>query len=277
MAPLKFEDNIQDKLEERTIKPSNNSWEKLEQQLDSSHHKNSRKKYWWLGVAASIVGFMITTTMLVTTNDSEFIDVKIVDINEEIIKKEIPVDKTPTKIVEEESVPNIDNQNLKKVTSPTSVVVVENDKKEKNRKETIKKEEQIVFKGIQENSFNTPENRVLDAIASRVDTINSIEKKDKLLEIDATVIDSKIAGVMSKVQELERDNGIVADADIDALLRKAQSEITTQQILKSNKVDVSALLLDVERELDESFKNRVYESLKAVFDKLKTAVAERDN
>ena len=220
---------------------------------------------------------MITTTMLVTTNDSEFIDVKIVDINEEIIKKEIPVDKTPTKIVEEESVPNIDNQNLKKVTSPTSVVVVENDKKEKNRKETIKKEEQIVFKGIQENSFNTPENRVLDAIASRVDTINSIEKKDKLLEIDATVIDSKIAGVMSKVQELERDNGIVADADIDALLRKAQSEITTQQILKSNKVDVSALLLDVERELDESFKNRVYEALKAGFDKLKTAVAERDN
>ena len=34
MAPIKFEENLRDKLEERSLQPSANSWSKLSDRLD---------------------------------------------------------------------------------------------------------------------------------------------------------------------------------------------------------------------------------------------------
>ena len=97
------------------------------------------------------------------------------------------------------------------------------------------------------------------------------------MELDKGVIDNKISDIVAQVEQLEQKNKVVTDEEIEALLLKAQHEITTQQILQSNTVNASALLLDVESELDESFKDRVFEALKTGFEKLKTTVAERDN
>ncbi len=78
-----------DNLEERTIRPSNGSWEKLEEELDDQLGQKKAKKYWWLGIAASIVGFLITTTFFVNSpKENKSFNTEFVDANKIIEKKE---------------------------------------------------------------------------------------------------------------------------------------------------------------------------------------------
>lgn len=279
MAPLKFEDSIKDKLEQRTIQPSSGSWDKLEEQLGQKKAKNRQ----WLAIAASIVGFLVITTVFITNNkDVKSSDVELVDIDKEIIIEDQSTDFV--EISTEKSKSEIKKIQDTEEDLALPVVIAKNDKKENNKKENNKLRNSIAKENIQADNNRTSiqedvfKENVIEAIAVQAETIeNEIVKEDKLLQVTTEVIDSKIASVIEKVKELEKNKGIVTDAEVEALLRNAQLEITTQQILKSNSVSASALLLDVESELDESFKDRVFEALKTGFEKLKTTVAERDN
>ncbi|WP_299214952.1 hypothetical protein [uncultured Aquimarina sp.] len=279
MAPLKFEDSIKEKLEQRTIQPSNGSWDKLEEQLG----QKKVKKYQWFGIAASIVGFLVITTVFITYNkDAKSSDVELVDIDKEIIKKDQSTDFV--EITTQESKSKIKKNQDTEEGLTSSVVIVKNDKKESDKTENDKLRNSIAKEDIQVDNSKTSiqedvfKENTSEAVVVQTETINNeIVKEDKLLQVTTEVIDSKIASVIEKVKELEKNKGIVTDAEVEALLRNAQIEITTQQILKSNTVSASALLLDVESELDESFKDRVFEALKTGFEKLKTTVAERDN
>ena len=42
MAPIKFEEQLKDKLEKRTMSPSAESWAKLSDRLDAEDQKNKR-------------------------------------------------------------------------------------------------------------------------------------------------------------------------------------------------------------------------------------------
>ena len=44
MAPIDFENNIKDKLDERMLKPSTDAWGKLSERLDNQDKKNNKKK-----------------------------------------------------------------------------------------------------------------------------------------------------------------------------------------------------------------------------------------
>ena len=59
MAPIKFEEDIRDKLAERRIEPSLGSWDKLSAQLDQD--SKGRPKFWWLAVAASFLELVKST------------------------------------------------------------------------------------------------------------------------------------------------------------------------------------------------------------------------
>ena len=82
---------------------------------------------------------------------------------------------------------------------------------------------------------------------------------------------------MAKVKELEKNNIAVSEDEIDQLLMQAQHEITTEKMLESGAISASTLLQEVEQELDETFKQRVFDALKSGFQKVKTAVVQRKN
>ncbi|MBQ4803027.1 hypothetical protein J8L88_09230 [Aquimarina sp. MMG015] len=280
MAPLKFEDSIREKLEQRSIRPSHGSWDKLEDKLDNQLGQKKIKKYWWVGIAASFVGLLIVTTFLIRSNNKikpsnpQFVNVTEEDFNQDMLK-----DAVVEEIIEPEQVSNIIENKQETKKEVTEIVVADLNKEETKRTEkheNVKKEtpksDQIV---IPENMFDEKTN---EAITLRTDTIDSkLTEESNSLDITTELIESKVSSLVAQIKELEKNNKKVTDQEIEALLRKAQLEITTQQILKSNTVSASALLLDVESELDESFKNRVFEALKTGFEKLKTTVAERDN
>ncbi|WP_298541497.1 hypothetical protein [uncultured Aquimarina sp.] len=279
MAPLKFEDSIKEKLEKRIIQPSNGSWDKLEQQLGQKKVKN----YQWFGIAASIVGVLIISTVFITYNkDIKPSDVELVDIDREVIKDDKSTDFVEIMTKESKSEIKKDQSIDENLTLP--VVIAKKEEKEIDKKENEKLRNSIAKEDVKANNSKASiqedvfKENTSEAIVMESEIIkNEITKGDKTLQVTAEVIDSKIASVAEKVKELEKNKGIVTDAEIEVLLRNAQQEITTQQILKSNTVSASALLLDVESELDESFKDRVFEALKTGFEKLKTTVAERDN
>ena len=59
MAPIKFEEQLKEKLEKRTIQPSPEAWKKLSVRLDDQGNNKNHRGYWWLGIAASITGIIL--------------------------------------------------------------------------------------------------------------------------------------------------------------------------------------------------------------------------
>lgn len=90
--------------------------------------------------------------------------------------------------------------------------------------------------------------------------------------------EQKIQEVVAEIQQLKDNNSHVSDSEIDALLIEAQKEINLNK-LYNNKglVDATLLLQEVEADLDQSFRSKVFEALKDGFGTVKSAVANRNN
>ena len=89
MAPVKFEENIKDKLEKRSLNSSVNAWTNLEKRLDTQDKKQKGKIFWWFGIAASIISVLLITQQFISTNFNNEQQVPvIVDMNkiESVIK-----------------------------------------------------------------------------------------------------------------------------------------------------------------------------------------------
>ena len=245
MEPNKFEKHIKNRLQEREIKPSDDAWSRISDQLNTP--KKSRKNdFFWYGIAAGFIGIVIVSVLFFRSQEHT---VEIVETEEKISKdKQITLDP-------------ISKKSEDYSTQTEEAVVVSSD-------ENIKTIEEPV-------DLNTNET----GIATAVVTEESFTTIDKTVDQDSEkLIDSKIAEVIAQVASLESDNKTVTDAEVDSLLRKAQKEILTEKLFqKEGKVDAMALLTEVEGELDQSFRDQIFNKLKAGFVKVRTAVADRNN
>lgn len=239
MEQNKFEKNIKESLENRTIVPSNDAWNKLVNKLDSEPEKSKFPTIYW--VAASVV-ILMTISLLVFNKSSEAAP-QVVETNVE--NKEIKNDVT----IKTESV----RQNKE-------VLVVEIDEK---KELVIKKQPDLI-----DNKENV-------LVKNKIDT-NTIKNKIERREIQVlTFEEKKINEVVDLIQtiQLERET---TDKEVDSLLAQAQREIDSQKIFNKTygKVDAMALLTDVESELDKSFKDKVLDILK---DKVIQVVESKEN
>ena len=83
--------------------------------------------------------------------------------------------------------------------------------------------------------------------------------------------------VVAQVELMETAQQDVSDAEVDSLLRAAQRQILTVKLFsESGSVDAMSLLAEVEDELDESFRDQIFDALKTGYLKLRTAVADRN-
>ncbi|PKV49664.1 hypothetical protein ATE84_1698 [Aquimarina sp. MAR_2010_214] len=275
MAPLKFEEKMKEKLEQRPIKPSSDSWERLTTQLDSARkQKKESKKIQWYSIAAIFVGVLILTSILVNQNPvSEQDNTQFVDNNNEVIKKEstevVENKETEQKVIEKSDSKAFEENPISNNIVTSSLKKEKESLKKKNvPSELIMHEDKTAKKVLGNRNYDTE-------LVENHKNANTI--KNKILPVDSLIIEDKVAGVVAQIQELQKNNTQVTDDEINRLLLEAQREISVEKILKSTTVSASNLLQDVEAELDETFKQRVYEALKTGFQKVKTAVVERDN
>ena len=258
MAPIKLEENIREKLQEREIQPSNEAWAKLEGQLEDEKGGN---KFMWYAIAASFIGIIIVASF-VFNNDAK-------DLNKTLVKEDA-VEKVKT----EETKEVVDNtkEEIVPINTEEGVATEKPVKRTTESTEaTLKKTEKQVQ---QQNGQKT------EALAK---TETDPNKDSQLQEINSDILINKsfetnqVEKVVAEVKALKDKNQNVNIDEIDALLKNAQREIRTQRILNNKQVDAMALLDDVEFEMEQGFREKVFMALGEGFDKLKTAVAERNN
>ena len=106
-----------------------------------------------------------------------------------------------------------------------------------------------------------------------------VTKKTVLQQKVLTFEEQKITEVVAKVEELKSKNQEVTDEVIDALLLEAQKEIRFNKSYNNSTgiVDANILLEEVETDLDQSFRSKVFDAIKASFGTVKTVIAQRNN
>lgn len=265
MAPIKFEEQLKEKLEKRSLQPSKDAWNKLSDRLDEVEGRQGYKGFWWLGIAAAIVGVLFAITFVFKSN-TDIVEPTIVDTekenvidteaieNKEVLKENSPqVAEQKDKVEPENTQLNHNKTQIDKAPLKTLV---------NKKQDALVKEKEAEITAIAE--VNTKD-------AAKQDS----EKKADVLSFE----DQKVKDVVAQIQQLQKDKKEVTAEEIDALLVAAQKEITMQKLYDeaTNKVDANALLQSVEDDLEQSFRAKVFEAIKSGYESVKTAVAERNN
>ncbi|MGJ8667306.1 MAG: hypothetical protein ACSHW7_13130 [Patiriisocius sp.] len=291
MERIKFEENSREKFEERELQPSAGAWNKLEGMLNEAQPKKKKGGFPWLAVAASFIGFVIIASIYFNQNDSEDSLVN-EDTPSEILKTEN--NKSPFKTVEEinkenEAVANTETENeaMENGTDElkNSAKTTQNDKdriatsdvnKNTNPSQKTQQGKSSVLKTIN----NTPYNNAGQISAVPNDKGNAItgENKEGMSKISETSI-SKVDEVVAQIKDAQNKNGTVTEAEINTLLASAQQDLKLQNLLDINtgKVDAMALLGEVEMEMEQSFRDKVFYALGEGFEQLRTSISDRNN
>lgn len=244
MAPNKFEKHIKKQLKEREISPSKEAWNKLSKQLDESGG-HEKKSYFWYAIAASVIGLLLVSVFYLNWIESplnssiQVVETPVVEDQEEETKKEFKELEKPIEVVTYEAleVPKVKSEVIEIATIPDSSKMV-------TSLEGVKPEEEVL--ALNENAEE--------------------------------IIRTKVMEVIAQVDLLEETKNDLTEAEVDSLLRMAQKEILTEKLFNGDRsVDAMALLTEVEDELDKSFRDQIFESLKTGFLKVRTAVADRNN
>lgn len=239
----KLEKHIEKTLKKRRIVPSAQAWDKISGQIQAPE-KQKENKWPMYAVAASFIGILLVSIFFFRNE------------NPSVNSPQVVVDENP----QEESIkPNDDNlvpleleQNQTKVT-----------------------ESEIEKKPIKNsNPIEIASTTSKESISERA---NDQPLKDAVLKSPVGLIAQKVNEVVAQVTLLENSNNEVSNAEVDSLLRAAQRQILSDKIFKSDRVDAMALLTEVEDELDESFRDQIFDALKDGYVKLRTAVADRNN
>ncbi|RUA12189.1 MAG: hypothetical protein DSY83_15160, partial [Flavobacteriia bacterium] len=228
------------------IAPSSGAWDKIASQLDAAPKKKGRK--WQVyAMAASFVGILLLSLLFVDKGES-----------------------IPEIQVVEEKVDTIDMES--KTQSP---------QQELTKTFPVQEETKVANSDLEPMTEENPkgfadELPISQPVLAQEET-KQVEQ-DKFIKEPDALITQKVEEVVAQVQHMEGLNKGVSDAEVDSLLRQAQKQIMADRLFpKNGSVDAMSLLAEVEDELDESFRDQIFDALKEGYFKLRTAVADRNN
>lgn len=263
MAPVKFEEHINDKLEQRAIKPSENSWNKLAERLEAQDHKKTNKGYWWIGIAASIVSIIVVSNSLLNSDvvPNENSTIQIVDGDEDTINN-----KNNKQINDIEIILNEDAK-----LAEIEKTELESEKQDQTKLNTQPKITEVKIEQISTSNIKS------DNIRDERNALNKAEVRDKEFDVlETTNSINAYARNESKETSNKSEN---LDNEIDDLLSKAKADVSTKTANNKDKLKVNpkGLLDEIEFDLDQSFREKVFQKLKTSYKKVSTAVAHRND
>ncbi|WP_299227010.1 hypothetical protein [uncultured Psychroserpens sp.] len=259
MAPIKFEDKLKERLEKRNLQPTPTAWDQLSNRLDTHERSSNKMYFWWLGIAASFIGILFISIQFFGNSDIE-------KDSQHIVNTEL-YNETSNEIITESNVKEtIEESNSNEMNSHKPF-------------KTIIKSPTTVAERIEsvETKSNPTHNQKI--ILNQNQVIASTNEMEKATAITLSPEDTKVLEVVTQINKLQANGNVVTDEEIDMLLKQAEKEILKQRLHNkaTRTVDANVLLQDVEADLDQSFRTKVFEALKASYGTVKTAVAERNN
>lgn len=244
-----FEKDFRDKLKDRELQPAADSWNRLRGRLEAQTGRRSTKLYWWTGVAALIAIGLVVSDLLSNRPESASVVIERSAL-EEVEQGQGRPTMEPTK-----------NEALEGPTT-TSIVTTESPEQGESRE-----------RQVQEAIAQVPEPERLDPAKTRSSLTQPL-MEDAPTDTDHRLL-QKVDQVIVKVQQLEQENGQVSDAEVEALLLLAMQDLDEERDNRTEEVDADALLAEVETELEDSFRKRVFQLVKQGLEMTRTAVVDR--
>lgn len=241
----RFEKKLKKELGSRRIAPTAESWDKLESKLDAEENKRTSKSWKYIAAVGAIL--VIAGSTIWNLNYSETPQVVEEPVNE-IIEEPILEQQKPvieTQIASEETVINKGTSVANEASHLNKSLVT----KENTRSLPISEEKNI----------------------GRVVVLETISLEPPMLKQE--VVQNKVEEVIA----VTKNNEKITNDELDALLAEAAAQISEARDFvvmdKNGTISANALLAEVEDELYQSFKARVFEILKEGYLKARTAVA----
>ena len=250
MEPHNFEDIVREKLHNREISPSKEAWETLSQRLDE-HESKTKPKFYWFAIAAALIALLVVASLVFN------------------FTPQIP-NKAPL-VIEKTSDEN--NNNL--INNKDQVQISVNKLKTNNNNITITKSPKKLIKTNNKTLVKTSDKKIDSPQTSPTQT--QVIATNYNQQTEENLLQNKIDEVVSKIETLQSLNNSGSIAEIDSLLKQAQREIQLKKVMQSKKVDAHALLAEVEMDLYNGFKDKVFLALGEGFEYVKEAVAKRSN
>ncbi|MDT7828097.1 hypothetical protein RQM65_05390 [Pricia sp. S334] len=250
MEPNKFEQQLKERLRSREIKPSEEAWGRISDQLEVSQTRTS-PRFWKYGIAAGLIGILFLSVLFFT--------------NEEPL-----------------SVPNTEITEIKKDAAPARSETESNQGEEADSDGATEDNAIIATEVRQEKIITNSTKPHMDRPAERsiVDLNGPEDRHEKVVlpsNTSEALISNKVNEVVDQIELLENKKNGVTEAEIDSLLRAAQRQLLKERLFNNgNSVDARALLADVEDELDQSFRDQIFDALKEGYLKVRTGVADRN-
>ncbi|MDB9782412.1 hypothetical protein OAE07_01425 [Winogradskyella sp.] len=256
MAPIKFEEQLKEKLDKRTLSPSVNSWSKLSQRLDEEENKSKNSIYLWLSIAAGLLIMLAVSVQFFSKNETE----KAIEgvVEENVLDK-----------LEDFKTNNADSQKRFELSTEDHRLDLEKENK-------LEQSKIINYKAVTPKKENTKSqlaknnnNAVLKTPIIEGASIMKSQEITKSLVLKNTVA--------STLKSLNAESKLVLDKEVDSLLKLANTVLFNDDLQKSTikTVDANALLLSVEEDMGQSFRSKVFEALEGSYKTLKTRVVTR--
>jgi len=229
-----------EELQNRKITPSVDTWDRLNEKLNTHEHNRKRKKWSFLKYAAVILVFISIGFYFFQPKE---------DI------KDNPIIVSPTLKEDIKQIPQIDSAPEIRVAANPAVTPT---------KKTIKKEDKTIVK-------NDPVKK--EVIASN-DNIEATETSKKVVN-ESEINNSSLKEIL--VTEALSEEQLI-NTEIEQLLKKSQIEISkNRQNSVKRMVSANNLLIEVEDDLDKDLKQKLFETIVNTLKNPKEVVTVRGN
>ena len=261
MAPIKFEDNIKEKLEQRRLQPSDAAWGKLAQKLDANGFKRKGFGIWWFGVAASLIGVLLIINQM-DRGDSfnpKNTNKEVVTSNRDTINESLdhtmPVSNNEL-VIHEEHLSDTGQSSEETSGMATNAGTLSEDVSRSTDPSYAIKEGVVSnqVEKIDETNLSIEDQVILDSTNSSKDLIAQ-------------------SGIEVEIHE-DHQPKLDIDLEVDALLSSAITN--SDPTSSSQKIDPKALLESVETEMPPSIRRQVLKVIEKNYKTVKTAVVTRN-
>ena len=190
MEPNNFEKDFREKLNQRTIEPSDKAWDRLDAMLSIAEKKKPKKNKKWLYAAASLIGFLLAGTFFFNENESVIKTHKSIATEENIKKDTVEqptlnaLDSVATGIasVEEKSIQTSDVKKADHNLKPNTIL--------KNESNQVA-ESSIIIKNYHQKQSITNQSSVIEI--QKGETVDQL-----LISAEKTVVAENSAKLKSK-------------------------------------------------------------------------------
>jgi hypothetical protein len=250
MALNKFEKQIQQKLNNREMKPSANSWDRLDAML-SVEEKPKKKGFFWINIAASFI--VLASLGYYFYNQSTIVE----PVKEEQI------------IVEENSEFRIQNSENKQGTTDS-------------RKEVLVENTNVLPKN-QSSSIN---NQKAIAVSQTINHQPSTNNQQEVSIINQQIVNTNqkvvVENTKTNTQNAQQNSPKYISAEkllaevSNTKYKKNNSEKEVKRTRKGISVNPNALISNAENEIYQSYRESALEKLNKNFNSIKTVLANRN-